>query len=78
MSTTTNKLKLVFNRADVLNKTMTMSFNYAKSASNMSSTDVSTLCTAIITNGSIFAKTPGTAKSASLVVTTTTDFDIAS
>lgn len=76
MATTTNKLQLTFYRSDVLNKTMSMSFRYAKDAANMSSNDVSSLCSAIITNGAIFSKTPGTTKSASLIVTTQTDFDV--
>lgn len=74
MAVSNTKLSLTFNRADAASKTMTIGFSYAKSAANLTQSDVNTLVQAIITNGSVFKKTPGSIKKAELIVTDKTDF----
>ena len=66
--------KLVCKFVDSDGETMTLSYNYV--SSELTANDVKALMTGIVANGSIFAKTPVTAKSAEVVNTTTEEIDI--
>ena len=71
MSTTT-KLALTFNIGN--NKTSVMNYNYAKPT--VTEAQVQALATGLVTNGSIFKKVPLSVKSAKLVTTETTEFNV--
>lgn len=66
------KLVLTFETNE--DKNMTISFNYAKPTAT--SSQVNTLMDAIITNNSIFENIPTVKKSAKIVTTTETVFDL--
>ena len=69
---TGRKLELTFVNSE--GKNMTLSYGYI--SSELEDADVKSLMTGIISNGSIFANTPVTAKSAKVVTTTEEDVDI--
>lgn len=71
-----NTRKLVCTFLDNEGNTMNLSYNYIMEASELDDADVKALMNAIITNGSIFERTPTTAKSAKIVVTTEEEVDI--
>ena len=70
---TTNKLSLIFNIGN--NKTSSLSYKYANPS--VTQAQVQALATGIVTNGSIFKKVPLSAKSAKLITTEETAFDVA-
>ncbi|MBQ6774533.1 MAG: DUF2922 domain-containing protein [Synergistaceae bacterium] len=72
MAGTTKKLVLTFTDREGKN----MSLSYSHVSAELEATDVKALMTGIITNGSIFASTPVTAKGAKVVTTSEDDIDI--
>lgn len=66
-----NTLKMQF---DTLSGTKTWSFKYAKAAATTA--NVKALGTAMISNGEIYTNPPLVLKSAKMVVTTETEYDI--
>ena len=66
--------KLVMEFATAYGETATLSYNYAKV--NASEQSVRALASGIIANGSIFAKVPTATKSAKIVTTTETPFNL--
>ena len=72
MSSTSTKLALVFKDAE--NNNVNLNYKYAEP--EVSASTVKTLTDAIVTNGSIFAKIPVSAKSAKIVTTTEDEIDI--
>ena len=69
---TTTKLALVFKDAE--NNNVNLNYKYADP--EVSATDVKTLMSTILTNGSSFAKVPVAKKSAKTVTTTENEIDI--
>ena len=69
---TTTKLALTFNIGS--NKTSVINYNYAKPS--VTEAQVQALASGIVTNGSIFKKVPLSVKSAKLITTDTTEFDV--
>lgn len=72
MATETTKLVLKF--ADAESKEISHSFSNADK--NAPPADVKALADGMVENGSIYTRVPVTAKSASIVTTTTTPIDI--
>lgn len=66
------RLKLIFNNS--AGSTTTYSYSYANPEAT--STQVNALIAGMITNGDIFANPPISIKSASVVTTTETTFDV--
>lgn len=66
--------KLVLTFLDDEGSNLNFTFRYAKA--NVTSTEVQTLANSIITNNSIFLKTPVSKKGAKLVATTETEFSV--
>ena len=67
-------IKLVLKFEDSNGKDVIFSFNYAKPSTT--TTQVKALMNGIITNGSIFTNVPATAKSATLVTTSESEYDL--
>lgn len=67
-------LKIVYNTAE--GNTVTHSWRYANADATQN--NVNTLINTTITNGSIFAKVPVSAKSAQMVTTTEEDYTVPS
>ena len=66
--------KLVLTFADASSNSVKMTYSHADP--EVEASDVSTAIQAIITNGSIFAAVPVTAKSAKIITTTETAYDL--
>lgn len=69
-----NVSKLVYEFATMDGETVTMSYNYAKADVTVSA--VKTLANALVNNGDIFAKVPVAAKSAKIVTTSESEYDL--
>ncbi len=67
-------VKLVLGFETAAGKSMTLTYNYAKPSATTA--QVKALMNGIITNGSIFAAVPATAKSATQVVTEENSYDL--
>ena len=72
MATTVNKLEMKFGTSE--GDTLTLSYKYVKST--MTDEDVTVLMSTIITNGSIFASVPVISRSAKLVTTTESEYEL--
>ena len=69
-----NTSKLVMEFATLDGQTVTMSYNYVKS--DLGVAFVKALTQGIVTNGSIFAKVPALPKSAKIVTTSESAYDL--
>lgn len=66
--------KLVLGFQNASGTSMTLSYNHADSSATLA--NVKALMNGIIANGSIFANIPATAKSAKIVTTTESEYDL--
>lgn len=66
--------KLALEFYDSNSKVVKMNFNYASQSATTA--NVKALMSGIVTNGSIFANVPEDQKSAKLIVTTETEYDL--
>ncbi len=66
--------KLVLGFQNASGTSMTLSYNHAKASATTA--QVKALMNGIIANGSIFANVPATAKSAKIVETTESEYDL--
>ena len=74
MAVTETSRKLVCTFTDAEGSDINISFKYA--SEEIEDADVKALITGIVTNGSIYEKTPVSAKSAKVVITSEDDIDI--
>ena len=68
--------RLVLEFYDSNRGTITMTYNHAEESEDIRTADVRALVNAIITNGSIFQSVPVSAKSAKLVMTSESEFQL--